>query len=168
MEYYLTRGWTNCACAGFGGGADLQQRSFQPQYCGKEVIIIIIIITLCLFCGTSSYLLPLSLCRMASEFVLRWLRQLVMLLFVVCFLMSGLVLNVFQLFVLPFWWINRRLYRIANAKIVYFHWACKWEELWVWLKAFNFAQLSSFFFSNPMGRGEMGWLQYSYIYASFE
>uniref|UniRef100_A0A1X7SFA5 Uncharacterized protein n=1 Tax=Amphimedon queenslandica TaxID=400682 RepID=A0A1X7SFA5_AMPQE len=60
---------------------------------------------------------------MASAFVLRWLRQLVMLLFVTCFLMSGLVLNLLQLFVLPFWWINKMVYRIANAKIVYFHWA---------------------------------------------
>ena len=144
MEYYLTRGWTNCACAGFGGGADLQQLPAAILWQGGHYYLLLL--SHCAsFVELPPLFSPLSLCRMASEFVLRWLRQLVMLLFVVCFLMSGLVLNVFQLFVLPFWWINRRLYRIANAKIVYFHWACKWEELWVWLKTFNFEQLSSFF-----------------------
>ena len=132
MEYYLTRGWTNCACAGFGGGADLQQLPAAILWQGGHHYLLL---SHCVsFVELPPLFSPFSLCRMASEFVLRWLRQLVMLLFVVCFLMSGLVLNVFQLFVLPFWWINRRLYRIANAKIVYFHWACKWEELWVWLK----------------------------------
>ena len=155
----------NCACAGFGGGADLQQLPAAILWQGGHHYLLL---SHCVsFVELPPLFSPLSLCRMASEFVLRWLRQLVMLLFVVCFLMSGLVLNVFQLFVLPFWWINRRLYRIANAKIVYFHWACKWEELWVWLKHLILHNYR-LFSSNSMGRGEMGWLQYSYIYTSFE
>ena len=55
--------------------------------------------------------------------VASWLRKLVVLLFVVSFLLSGIVLNIVQLFFLPLYWIKRDLYRIINAKIVYLHWA---------------------------------------------
>ncbi len=52
-----------------------------------------------------------------------WFNKLVILVFIFCFLASGLILNVLQIFLLPLYWINRYLYRILNAKIVYFHWA---------------------------------------------
>ena len=55
--------------------------------------------------------------------VVSWLNKLVILVFIVLFITSGLVLNVLQIFLLPLYWINRYTYRILNAKIVYFHWA---------------------------------------------
>ena len=55
--------------------------------------------------------------------VVSWLNKLVILVFIVLFITSGLVLNVLQIFLLPLYWINRYAYRILNAKIVYFHWA---------------------------------------------
>ena len=58
-----------------------------------------------------------------GSFVASWLRKLAVLLFVFSFLASGVVLNIVQFFFLPLYWLNRRLYRIINAKIVYFHWA---------------------------------------------
>ena len=59
------------------------------------------------------------------ELVISWLNKLVILMFIFTFITSGVVLNVIQLFFLPLYWINRRQYRIINANIVYFHWACE-------------------------------------------
>lgn len=59
--------------------------------------------------------------------LLGWLkrRKLAVLILIVTFVVSGLLVNLVQLFTLPLYWINKRLFRILNAKIVYFHWCSK-------------------------------------------
>ena len=61
------------------------------------------------------------------SFVLKWIkrRKVTMLMLIVTFIVSGLLVNLLQLFTLPLYWINRRVFRVLNAKIVYLHWCSK-------------------------------------------
>lgn len=55
-----------------------------------------------------------------------WCAQLLVLMFIFTFIISGILLNVVQIvFTGPLYYTNRRLFRILNSKIVYFHWCCK-------------------------------------------
>lgn len=60
---------------------------------------------------------------MAGPF-LTWVKRqkVTVLMLIVTFIISGLFVNVLQLLTLPLFWINKRLYRSLNAKIVYLHW----------------------------------------------
>lgn len=60
--------------------------------------------------------------------VLTWLkrRKITALMLIVTFIVSGLLVNVVQLLTLPLYWINKKLFRQLNARIVYFHWCGKW------------------------------------------
>lgn len=59
--------------------------------------------------------------------LLAWIkrRKVAVLILIVTFIVSGLLVNLVQLFTLPLYWINKRLFRILNARIVYFHWCSK-------------------------------------------
>lgn len=59
--------------------------------------------------------------------LLNWIkrRKVTVIMLIVTFVVSGLLVNLAQLLTLPLYWLNRRLYRILNAKIVYFHWCSK-------------------------------------------
>ena len=59
--------------------------------------------------------------------LLTWIkrRKVTVLMLIVTFIVSGLLVNLVQLFTLPLYWINKRLFRKLNAKIVYFHWCSK-------------------------------------------
>ena len=59
--------------------------------------------------------------------VLQWIkrRKITMLMLIVTFVVSGLLVNLLQLFTLPLYWINRRIFRLVNARIVYLHWCSK-------------------------------------------
>ena len=56
--------------------------------------------------------------------VILWLkkRKVVLLIFVFSFIVSGLIINFLELLTVPLWWINKKLFRVVNAKLVYFHW----------------------------------------------
>lgn len=58
---------------------------------------------------------------------LTWLkrRKVVVLLLGFTFIVSGLLVNLVQLFTIPLFWINKMLFRKLNARIVYFHWCSK-------------------------------------------
>lgn len=57
----------------------------------------------------------------------RWLkkRKVTVLLLIFTFIVSGFLVNLVQLFTLPLYWINKTLYRLLNARIVYFYWCSK-------------------------------------------
>lgn len=59
--------------------------------------------------------------------ILRWIkkRKITVLLFVFTFIVSGLIINLLQLFTLPFYWLNKKWFRHINARLVYFHWCGK-------------------------------------------
>lgn len=59
--------------------------------------------------------------------VLQWIkrRKITVLMLVVTFIVSGLLVNLLQLFTLPLYWINKKIFRQLNAKIVYLHWCSK-------------------------------------------
>ena len=63
--------------------------------------------------------------------VLTWIkrRKVTVMMLIVTFIVSGLLVNLLQLLTLPLYWINRRLFRIINAKIVYLHWCSKSDEV---------------------------------------
>ena len=67
-----------------------------------------------------------SLRTMAGA-VLRWIkrRKITVLMLIVTFIVSGLLVNLLQLFTLPLLFINKQLFRVLNAKIVYLHWCSK-------------------------------------------
>lgn len=50
---------------------------------------------------------------------------------VLVFLASGLIINLFQFFLLPLWFINKDLFRWANLNVVYLHW-CQLTFLAEW------------------------------------
>lgn len=66
---------------------------------------------------------------------LRWIkkRKITVLLFVFSFIVSGLIINLFQLFTLPLYWINKKWFRHINCRIVYFHWCSKFSHYIGWL-----------------------------------
>ena len=45
---------------------------------------------------------------------------------VLVFLVSGLIINLFQLLLLPLWFIKKDLFRWANLNVVYLHWCRKY------------------------------------------
>ena len=45
---------------------------------------------------------------------------------VLVFLASGLIINLFQLLLLPLWFIKKDLFRWANLNVVYLHWCRKY------------------------------------------
>ena len=58
-----------------------------------------------------------------------WFAQLLVPMFIFTFIISGLLLNVVQIvFTGPLYFANRRLFRVLNAKIVYFHWCSKFDN----------------------------------------
>ncbi|XP_031554341.1 1-acyl-sn-glycerol-3-phosphate acyltransferase delta-like [Actinia tenebrosa] len=56
--------------------------------------------------------------------------------FVLVFLVSGLIINIIQLSLLPLWFINKTLYRWLNLRIVYLHW-CQLTFLAEWWGGVN-------------------------------
>ena len=58
---------------------------------------------------------------------LRWIkkRKITILLFVFSFIVSGLIINLLQLFTMPMYWINKKYFRNVNSRLVYFHWCSK-------------------------------------------
>ncbi len=63
----------------------------------------------------------------AFKSVIKWIkkRKVTVLLFVFSFIVSGLIINLFQLLTLPLFFLNKKLFRLINARIVYFHWCSK-------------------------------------------
>lgn len=53
-----------------------------------------------------------------------WLkrRKIIFLVIILSFILSGLIVNCMQALTIPLYYINRRLFRVLNAKIVYLHW----------------------------------------------
>ena len=56
--------------------------------------------------------------------LLTWIkrRKVTVMMLIVTFIVSGLLVNLLQLFTLPLYCINRRIFRQLNARIVYLHW----------------------------------------------
>jgi lysophosphatidic acid acyltransferase/lysophosphatidylinositol acyltransferase len=56
--------------------------------------------------------------------ILQWIkrRKVVVMVLVFSFIVSGLIINVLELATLPLYFINKKWFRIINAKIVYLHW----------------------------------------------
>ena len=52
-------------------------------------------------------------------------RKIVLLLFVFSFIVSGLFVNLLELFTVPLYFINRRWFRIVNTRLVYLYWCGK-------------------------------------------
>ena len=52
-------------------------------------------------------------------------RKIVLLLFVLSFIISGLCVNILELLTIPLYFINRRWFRIVNTKLVYLYWCGK-------------------------------------------
>lgn len=76
----------------------------------------------------SSSSLGLHLMRTMAGGFIGWLkkRKIVALLLVFTFIVSGLIVNVLQLFTIPLYYLNKRWFRIVNAKVVYLHWCSKY------------------------------------------
>ncbi|XP_064405458.1 1-acyl-sn-glycerol-3-phosphate acyltransferase gamma-like [Halichondria panicea] len=55
---------------------------------------------------------------------IRWIkkRKVTVLLFVFSFIVSGLIINLLELMTLPLYFLNKKLFRQINSRIVYFHW----------------------------------------------
>ena len=52
---------------------------------------------------------------------------------VLVFLASGLIINLFQLLLLPLWFIKKDLFRWANLNVVYLHWCRKYCHNYMYL-----------------------------------
>jgi len=52
-----------------------------------------------------------------------WLKKLVVLIGIFCFIGSGLIINVLQFALFPLYILRRQLFRRINVKLVYLNWA---------------------------------------------
>lgn len=56
-----------------------------------------------------------------------WLKKLVVLIGIFCFIGSGLIINVLQFALFPLYILRRQLFRRINVKLVYLNWASEYN-----------------------------------------